>query len=153
MDITTRQINEMQLAAFVTRAPNINFGGAWQSLHPAVRQQDLVKPGALFLSTFSASALDGPQSMSWYAAAMTLQGGENVAAPLELQNVPSGNYAVALHVGPYELMAKAWGDAVGGIRAAKYELDLTRPCLEIYLNNPGSTEPSDLRTELCVPIK
>jgi AraC family transcriptional regulator len=152
MDITVRTFKPMRVAAVVTRRPAIDFRGAWQGVHPGVRAQGLVRPGARFMATFRADALDGPASMHWYAAGMTLEADQTVAAPLEELLVEAGAYAVGVHKGPYDGLPGAWGAFVKGLLAAGHEPQLARPCLEIYLDDPGATPAEGLRTELCVPI-
>ena len=151
-DLALRTFDAQRLAAFVTRRPNVDFMGAWKKLHAALGEQGLAPGGPRMLATFEASALDGPGSMSTYAAAMTLANGESVRAPLEELQVPAGRYATYLYVGPFEGMGAAWGRFVGALTAAGHALALERPCLERYLDDPATTAPAALRTELCVPI-
>jgi len=151
-DIAIRTFAPQRLLAFVTRSPDIQFMGAWKGLHGALGAQGITTTTPSFLAVFEASALDGPQSMATYAAAVVAPDGKSGAAPLVELSVPGGRYATYLYVGGYEGMGQAWGGFTAALMAAGHPLALQRPCLERYLNDPAVTPPAELRTELCVPI-
>jgi putative flavoprotein involved in K+ transport len=64
-----------------------------------------------------------------------------------------GRHAVLLHVGPYAELHRAytwlyreWLPTSGAVVA-------DRPCVEEYLNNPRQVPPSELRTEIGLPLE
>jgi len=64
-----------------------------------------------------------------------------------------GDYAVLTHKGPYSELASAYQWLYGAwITSSGREPD-DAPAMEIYLNNPRETPPSDLLTEICMPLK
>lgn len=75
-------------------------------------------------------------------------------APLEFNGVtiepgelPGGDVAQALHVGPYSELADLWQGFLNGLESAGYTP--TKPYWETYQVTPGpGTDPSRLRTEL-----
>jgi AraC family transcriptional regulator len=76
--------------------------------------------------------------------------GEGDLRPLTLAG---GRHAVLLHVGPYAELHRAytwlyreWLPASGAVPA-------NRPCVEEYLNNPRQVPPSELRTEIWLPLE
>jgi len=150
--ITPRAVSAMRLASVVSRRPDVDPRAVWPKLYPELRKQALIAPGATFLAAYLADALDGLGSMQWYGAAMTLQPEQRVAPPLEEVRVEAGAYAVGLHQGAYDGLPGAWGAFVRELKASGRPLDLTRPCLEIYLDDPSATPAEELRTELCVPV-
>jgi AraC family transcriptional regulator len=63
-----------------------------------------------------------------------------------------GAYAVYRHAGPHHFVEHVFDrlfDAV--IFSGRYELR-DAPCMEINLNDPGTTAPADLLTDVCIPI-
>jgi AraC family transcriptional regulator len=77
------------------------------------------------------------------------------AAPVgELRRIEhaGGRHAVSRHVGPYHFIEHIFDrifDAV--VFSGKFELR-EGPCMEINLNDPGTTEPKELITDICIPI-
>ena len=60
---------------------------------------------------------------------------------------------MTLNEGPYEKFGDTYAFLYGQwIAAGKYE-PADGPSLEFYLSDPNTTEPEDLQTEVCVPIR
>lgn len=84
-------------------------------------------------------------------ACVALPDGVPMPAGLVEQRLPAATCASIVHVGPYERLPAAWAQlgqwlATSGRRGAE------RASWEIYLNDPRVTPPSDLRTQLCLPL-
>lgn len=67
--------------------------------------------------------------------------------------VPGGAYVVHRHVGRHRTIGagfsyiqRKWVPGHG------LKVDRRRPSLEIYLNDPATTPPKELMTDLCVPV-
>jgi AraC family transcriptional regulator len=67
--------------------------------------------------------------------------------------IPGGAYVVHRHVGPHRRIGagfsyiyRTWVPGHG------LQVDLRRPCLEVYLNDPGATPAAELMTDVCVPV-
>ena len=149
MDISTRTVEAMRFAVIEAKGPSIDFRKAWTELHPTVRAQGLARPGARFASLFEADELRAPMSMAWYAAALQLEEGQVASAPLTERSVEAGSYVTRIYTGPYEGLASAWGGFIQSILLAEYPPDMSRPCVERYLDAAPQAEP---RTELFVPV-
>lgn len=63
-----------------------------------------------------------------------------------------GRYAVTMHEGPYENLAQTYGELYGLAFGKGEHKPGTSGCLEFYLNDPSSTPPADLRTEIWTPL-
>lgn len=85
-----------------------------------------------------------------------------LAAPLsqevlvgEVTVVPSalaaGEYASLSHIGSYEDLGRTWGRFLEGVRADGAEGLHT--WVEVYVSDPTSTEPAELRTDLAMPVR
>ena len=71
---------------------------------------------------------------------------------LHLIDHPAGRYAVYLHKGPYQMIEHVFDrlfDAV--IFSGAHELRES-PCVEIYLNDPTTVAPTELLTNVCIPV-
>lgn len=69
-------------------------------------------------------------------------------------DIPGGRYAVALHVGEYSGLAATWKRFMDEwFPASGFELDESRPCFEVYVDDCAVTPADELRTEIFEPVK
>lgn len=94
-----------------------------------------------------------PAAKIRYDATVTV-GAAFVPGPeVGVQTIPGGPCAVTTHFGPYHTMGETYAKLLGQwLPRSGHELR-SAPCIEIYLNDPGSTEPEDLLTDICVPLQ
>jgi AraC family transcriptional regulator len=69
-----------------------------------------------------------------------------------IQLLPSRNYAVTLHSGPYEMLGTTYLRFCGEWLPLSGREVLAAPALEFYLNSPQNTPPTELRTEIYLPV-
>ncbi len=72
---------------------------------------------------------------------------------LEVQELAAGKVAVLTYKGPYTGLAAAYDSLFGGWLPTSGEEPADRPCYEIYLNDPRTTAPEELLTEICLPLR
>lgn len=155
MDITIRDIEPKRLGALKHDVSSTNFGETWHKFFPAVGAQDAIRPGAQFMAVFRPSGSTSPEQappMESYAATMTLEEGQTVAAPLVEMQSPSGKYAHWVYKGSYEGLGDAWPRFVNGVAELGHSID-RRDWFEIYLDDPSTTAPEELRTALYLPVE
>ena len=86
-------------------------------------------------------------------AAVTLTDGATLPDGLVERHVAGGRYARYTHIGPYEMLVDAWTRFMSdGLPASGCELR-DGPALEIYRNDPGTTPPAQLHTDLMLPVR
>lgn len=72
---------------------------------------------------------------------------------LAYQTIPGGEWAMFLHVGPYDTLWQTWNAAYRDwLPSSGYVLRNAIP-FEDYIDNPAEVEPEKLRTELYIPVK
>lgn len=74
----------------------------------------------------------------------------DVPAGLSASATPAGRSAVTVHVGPYDGIPAAY-EALTAWMDANGEAPGVGP-YEVYLDDPGSTAPSEMRTEVVWPL-
>ncbi len=75
-----------------------------------------------------------------------------VPAGFVRRTIPSGRYAIGHYVGPYEEILETYVNLLGRwLPQRRVELH-DEPVVEHYLNEPRTTPPAELRTEICVRI-
>jgi len=77
----------------------------------------------------------------------------DISAPLERVEIAGGAYAVLRHTGPYADMKPAyqWLYGVWLVQSGLEAADA--PVFEEYLNSPRDTAPSDLVTDIYLPLR
>lgn len=63
---------------------------------------------------------------------------------------PAGKVLTALHLGPYDGLRGTYGAMMAHMEAEG--LQWGGPCWEVYLNDPSSTAPEDLRTQVYIQV-
>jgi AraC family transcriptional regulator len=75
-----------------------------------------------------------------------------LSGSLAWTSVPAGHHAVFTHIGPYDDLHELWtGIYRHWLPATGYALRDTPP-FEIYVNNPETTAPENLRTDIYLPL-
>jgi AraC family transcriptional regulator len=70
-----------------------------------------------------------------------------------VQIVEGGDYAMTTHTGPYNQLGRTYAEFLGQwMPHSGHELR-NAPCLEVYLNDPGSTPAEELLTDIYAPLQ
>ena len=70
----------------------------------------------------------------------------------EVIDIPAGREAVMTYKGPYATIKTAYDALYGRWLPSSSETPADAPSYEIYLNDPRTTDPEDLLTEICMPL-
>lgn len=135
-------------------------------------QGDYHQIGAVFDQLFSWAGprgLVGPQTRSigiYYddpavvpvealrsQAALTVPPDAVAEGRIETVTLPGGRYAVLRHKGPYAELPQAYHWLLGSWLPGSGEEAASLPCFEEYLNDPSQVAPSDLLTDVHLPLK
>lgn len=125
---------------------------AWQRLAAWLETVDAVNESTEFLGVMHDDPQTTPVEELRYDACLTLPDGFEAQDDLLLQHLPEGEYAVLLHVGPYENLGEAWGELMQWLEENGREVEAA-PCFEVYRNDPRTTPPEALETELYLLLK
>ena len=79
--------------------------------------------------------------------------GKDIREKNEIKNsmIPAGKVLQFTHIGPYSELEKTYGDAMRWVK--ENNISTTGTICEFYLNDPATTPPSDLETEIRFYIK
>ena len=67
--------------------------------------------------------------------------------------IGGGEYAVTTHSGPYNKLGETYSRLFGDWLLQSSRKLRSEPCLEFYVNDPDGTDPDDLMTDICLPLK
>jgi len=87
-----------------------------------------------------------------YDACLVVDGRFVPGDGVDVQDIAGGDYAVHLHVGPYENLHATYRRLYGEWLPSSGREVRSAPSLEVYLDDPKTTPPAKLRTEVCVPL-
>jgi AraC family transcriptional regulator len=72
--------------------------------------------------------------------------------PLILDLIKGGDYVTTTFTGPYEELEQAWSSLVAYAENTLRRKILDTPGFEVYVNDPAEVPPSQLITELYMPV-
>lgn len=72
---------------------------------------------------------------------------------IKIEKVSIGECATTIVNGSYEHLPEIYNELYNGKSLKKYKIDYTKPCIEVYINNPETTVVESLLTEIYIPIQ
>lgn len=151
--VTVRDDVPVDVVALRLQGDYERIGGTFERLHALAAARGWVTEATRYFGVYyhdpAATAAADLRSDACLSAPPGFEG-EGDLRPLTLAG---GRHAVLLHVGPYAELDRAytwlyreWLPTSGAVPA-------DRPCVEEYLNNPRQVPPSELRTEIWLPLE
>ena len=110
------------------------------------------RPGRCFSISYDSPEVVAPESLR-SDACLELHTDTSPPPGISLDSVGEGRYAVHTHRGPYDGIVAVYQRLFSSWLPGSGEEVDDRPCMEMYLNSPLDTAPSDLLTELCLPLR
>lgn len=151
--VEIRELDEMTLVGLRHTGAYMNIGIVFEKLGVWGREQGLFGPGNASMAIY----YDDPDlvptaELRSFAGMLEIHPVE-LSAPFERVKVEAGKFAVIQFKGPYSELSSAYNWLYGTwLEGANVELR-DAPCMEDYLNNPRHVEPSELLTDIFMPIK
>ncbi len=127
-----------------------NGSPVFAKLLPAAQAQGLPDQPIFGLS-YDDPALVPPESLR-SAAGVELAPDTTPAPPLARLDLPASRTATFAYRGPNERLGLAYDWIFGHWFPASGEAPANLPALSIYYDNPQTTAPEDLRTDICIPL-
>lgn len=153
MQAAIKQVAPQRVAFIRHTGPYKEVGTAWQKLCMWAGPRGLMGPQTRMLGLCHDDPDVTPPEKLRYDACLTV--GPQVAAEGEVgvQTIAGGDYAMALHEGPYENLGQSYAWLCGQYIASQGREPRAAPPFEVYLNNPQMAPPDQLRTEIYVPLE
>ncbi len=152
-DFRVRRLDAMQVAFIRHVGPYDQVGKVWSRLFPWAGRQGLLGPGTRMLGvSYDDPDITAPDKLR-YDAAITLPRPALPSGEIGMMEIPAGDYATALHTGPYNCLSDSYAELAGKwLPGAGRELR-SAAAIEFYLDSPQSVAPEKLRTEICLPLE
>jgi AraC family transcriptional regulator len=153
MNVTVQTIPARRVAFVHHLGPYATCSTAWDTLGAFLGKEGLLGGDSLFIGICHDDPEVTPPDRIRYDACVTVDDKFMPQGEIGVQTIPGGEYAVTTHFGSYETLGESYARLLGQwLPRSGRELRST-PCLEIYLNDPNSTAPGDLLTDIRGPLQ
>lgn len=152
MEVSVKTLPKMNVAFVRHIGPYEASDGAWMRLMGWAMQHGLFAPDTVCLGVCYDDPEATPADKIRYDACITVPEGVKPEGDVGIQQVGGQSYAMAVHRGPYENLSSTYSYICGQWAAPRGVEIGAAPSIEIYLNNPQSTLPEELITEVHVPL-
>ena len=152
-DVTIRDEPGFTVAAMPHQGPYYEIGRTYGRLAARAAETGLAAdfgPGIAFYYDDPSSV--PPEELRSHAGC-TVPADRALPEGFDRIEVAHGRIAVAVHQGPYDGLPAAWDAVYGTWLPASGEEAADRAPYERYLNDPMTTAPQDLLTEICIPLR
>ncbi|KPK37832.1 MAG: hypothetical protein AMJ65_13710 [Phycisphaerae bacterium SG8_4] len=153
MKVETKNIESMHVAFVRHVGPYNDVGEAWDRLCTHLGKEGCLGSGSQFIGICYDDPEVTPPEKVRYDACITVDEDFIPAGDIAIQTIAGGEYAVTTHFGPYEKLGQTYSRLFGEWLLTSGRELRSQPCLEFYLNDPDGTEPEDLITDICLPLR
>ncbi len=152
MNVDIKHMPAMRVASVPHVGPYNQIPHAFERLGSIAGPAGLVEAATDMIAIYHDDPDSVPQDQLRADAALVVPEQLSLPEGLVEQRIPEGDYACALHVGPYEQLGDAWARFMGEWLPASGRRVGDGPSYEIYKNTPMTAAKEDLRTEMYIPL-
>jgi AraC family transcriptional regulator len=152
-DVGIASVSPMPLIAVEHRGPYMAIGKSFDLLFTTLAQRGLIRPDLRMIGVYLDDPTSVPESELKSHAGVAMSETVAVDPPLFATQVRSGDYAVLKYKGPYGDMRAAYDWLYGHWLPASGREAADAPVFEDYLNSPRDTAPTELRTDIYLPLR
>jgi len=130
----------------------MEIGQAFEALYRWLGARSLIAPGTRSVGLYYDDPSSVPEEELRSRACILVDKALPIEAPVKATDIAGGSYAVLRHKGPYSDMRVGYQWLYGTwlLQSGKEIADA--PIVEEYLNSPRDTPPTELLTEICLPL-
>ena len=130
-----------------------NVGPAWEKLAKFMKEKKLFSFGTDFIGvSYDDPSVTETEKLR-YDACVSVRKEVKPEGEIGYKVLEGGMFAVILHKGPYADLSRTYDQIyLNWLPESGYELR-DNPPMEFYLNDPDSTKPENLKTDICIPVK
>ena len=151
-DVTLKTFPQATAITIPHRGSYTKIGKAFETLFGWLATRGLLGPDIRSVGIYYDDPDAVPEAELRARAGIITEADFPIEAPLERTLIAGGAYAVLRHKGPYADLPAAYGWLFGEWLVASGREPADAPCFEEYLNNPRDTPPTELLTDICLPL-
>ena len=153
MDVKIVKENNVRVAFVRHTGPYDQCGAAWGKLCSHLGAAGLLGGSPRFIGLSYDDPEVTPADKIRYDACVEVDDSFQPEGEIGVQVLPGGDFARTTHFGPYENLKHTYAALLGQWlpeAGRKFKIEPTR---EVYLNDPESTDPQDLVTDIFLPLE
>jgi AraC family transcriptional regulator len=152
MQVNIHKLEPMRIAFVRHVGPYAGVAAAWRKLCGWAGPKGLLGPSTACVGLSYDDPEITPPDKLRYDAAIAVGPQVSGEGEIWVQEIPSGEYAVVMHRGPYESLSETYRAVCGQWLPSSGREPGAAPSLEFYHNSPDTTKPDDLLTEIWIPL-
>jgi len=151
--VEIRTLPQMQTATIAHRGSYMEIGRAFEKLFGTLAARNLFGPGLRMFAIYYDDPASVAEAELRSRAAIVAATNLPIDPPLEPATIVGGAYAMLRHKGPYADMRGAYEWLYGTWLPQSGREPADAPCVEEYLNTPRDTAPTELLTDIYLPLR
>lgn len=153
MQVEIKQLQPMRVAFIRHTGPYDQVGPAWDRLLTFMGKEGYLAGNPMMLGIVHDDPEVTPPDKIRYDACLAVDESFTPTGEIGVQMVAGGEYATTTHHGPYNQIGRTYAEFLGQwIPRSGHELR-NQPCFEVYVNDPQTTPPEDLMTDIYAPLE
>ncbi len=153
MEVTTKTLEPKRVAFVRHVGPYSQVGDTWGKLMSWAGPRGMLGPAMTMIGLCHDDPDVTPPDKLRYDACLPVEPNAEAEGEIGIQTIEGGDYAVVMHEGPYENMGETYAKLCGQwLPNSGRELS-SAPCFQVYKNDPSTTAPQDLRTEIYMRLE
>ena len=153
MNVEIQQLKPMRVAYLRHIGPYNAVASTWDRLLTLMGKDGYLGGNPMMLGICHDDPEVTPPSKIRYDACLTVDEDYQPTGDIQVQNVEGGEYARTTHTGPYSDLGKTYVAFLGQWLPRSGREMRNAPCFEVYVNDPQSTPPEELMTDIYAPLK
>jgi len=152
VEVRIENRNPIRVAFVRHIGPYQECGAAWGKLCKFAEEHGLFTPTTLRIGIGHDNPSITPPEELRYDACLTVNDQFQPTCDIGAQEIPGGEYAVLTLRGPYSGLPGAYRWLLEKWLPTSGREKRSVPCFEIYMNDPTTTLPDDVITEIYLPL-
>jgi AraC family transcriptional regulator len=152
-DVGITTVAPRTLIAVEHRGSYMAIGRSFDLLFTTLARRNLVRPDQGMVGVYLDDPTSIPEAELRSQACVVANEPTTVEAPLFISHIEGGDHAVLKYKGPYGDMRAAYDWLYGQWLPSSGREAADAPVFEDYLNSPRDTPPTELRTDIYLPLK
>ncbi|MEZ7198367.1 AraC family transcriptional regulator [Pseudodesulfovibrio karagichevae] len=153
MEVRIENVDAMRVAFIRKTGPYNQCEDAWKRLCAWAGPRGQLGGDAKFLGVGHDDPQVTPPDKIRYDACVTVGADAEGEGEVGIQTVGGGRYAVTTHKGPYGNLEGTYAELMGGWLPQSGERLGDNLCFELYRNDPQSTPPEELLTDIYISLE
>jgi AraC family transcriptional regulator len=153
MDVTIKPMPALRVAFMRHVGPYSGVGATWDRLLPILGKDGRLGGDCMMIGICHDDPDVTPPEKIRYDACVTVDETFVPEDDVGVQVIAGGEYAMTTHFGPYHKLGETYAQLFGHWLPRSGRELRSVPSFEVYLNDPQTTDPEDLLTDIYLPLQ